>query len=446
MNKYIYFICDDTMNHKLVHLLSCLESHLDGRLVILSSERAPKNEWGYRQLSLTSKAKSSSRMLLWSKLIYLFARVPNSRTDMFFPKRNLYSGGRMSKLVVRFLWFLKIRIRLNSLFPLYEDLFFLPMAFKSGRIKTRNRVFIYDAVLFRNCALTHLLYKVKRSNSEEYALVSSWDNPFYCQLSAKAKNYMVWSKQMLSDISKSHNLNIKKENYIEVGPFPFKEFYDTRTLGDRAEVQNNKIVIGYACVYCDEFLMNAEIRFIAELANELRMKGVEYEILMRPYPSIDVEIYKSLLSTENMVIYEPKDAVYLDRYGDGNEKILFSSDDERHNYLSKCNVFLSLGTSFTIEAAIDNMPILHLYIPDESRSSADEEALFGRVDISDHLLEYFNKELFMVSSKEELCRSVLSMANGGFTILIERNPGFLKRFGFDNFLGESFYENRPWQS
>jgi hypothetical protein len=63
---------------------------------------------------------------------------------------------------------------------------------------------------------------------------------------------------------------------------------------------------------------------------------------------------------------------------------------------------LSIATSFTFEAAIFGSPIFQYYIPRNKRRTEHESAIFDRVDISDHILNYFLPYLRVANDSMEL--------------------------------------------
>ena len=235
---------------------------------------------------------------------------------------------------------------------------------------------------------------------------------------------------MVNDIASVHNLSISQSNVELIGPYPFFDFY--RSRNNHMVTGNQSKFIGFACAFCDVIYLQHEIEFIKKIANIASHFG--FEILVRPYPSLPISEYDVLKDLKNVVLYIPNEGVYEDRYGDGRERILFSSNEERHEYLSQCMLFLSTGTSFTIEAAIDNLPIMQIYLDRESRKEPFEKDLFGRIEISDHILKYFNNNLELITSYEHLQMFLESFKNSEAygKELQSGNKKLLNALGFNN--------------
>ena len=66
------------------------------------------------------------------------------------------------------------------------------------------------------------------------------------------------------------------------------------------------------------------------------------------------------------------------------------------------SLFLSIATSFTFEAAIFGMPVLQYFVPKEMRHTDHELCFFERLDISDHILNYFLPYLPVAKDTAEL--------------------------------------------
>ncbi len=371
-------------------------------------------------------------MILWSRFIYLFARIVNSQHSRLFPKRNIYSGGRITRTVVKFLWFFKTRRVLRRVFPLYESLFFFPFFMDKGRLKGDNRIFLYDALIFRNCALAKLVHQVRKSDVEEYALVTSWDNPFYGQLCTKSRGYICWSVAMKNDIEHVHDFSMANRKLLYYGAFPFQKFQLTRRRKS-LKTLSSPVVLGYACSFCDDVQMYEELELLNTISEEIAKSGLEFQILLRGYPSIPRQKYLEADLHENITLYHAKDTSYIDRFGDGRERIMFSTDEERHFYLAQCDFFLSLATSFSIEAAIDNVPIIHIYYPKWERQTKSENQVFTKIDLSDHIRAYFESTLTTVSSPQDLvnCLEKTIYIEEEYAKLQKHNQTLLSRFGFD---------------
>ena len=102
-----------------------------------------------------------------------------------------------------------------------------------------------------------------------------------------------------------------------------------------------------------------EVNLVKKLASAL--KPIGWKLIIRPYPTTTLNELLDLSKIENVQIYTIPSAK-IDRFGNGKELISFSSEEERLRFLSQGRIFLSLGTSFTIEASLANIPIIHLVL------------------------------------------------------------------------------------
>jgi hypothetical protein len=427
MNNW-YFITDDTLNKKNHSLFEYLDKQSKNKLVLLTPDYCSENILGYPQEYFEVKDNKKYNSI-WAKLTFLFAKISNSSSDIYFPKRNIYNNFIYLNKLLHFFWYLK-RI-INKYLPNYEYLFFRGIKNLNYKLKlSPSSFFIYDSILLRHVNYASLIKYLRNENVILYSVISSWDNPFYTQLSISAKKYFIWSEQMLNDIASVHNLSIPQSRIELIGPYPFFDFYKSRK--NHKVIGNHSKFIGFACAFCDVIFLQHEIQLIKKIASIASHLG--FEILVRPYPSLPISEYDELKSIKNVTLYIPKDAAYEDRYGDGRELILFSSNEERHEYLAQCVLFLSTGTSFTIEAAIDNLPIIQIYLDTEFRKESFEKDLFGRVEISDHILKYFNNNLDLINSYENLQLALETFRNSeAYAIELQTgNKKLLSALGFNN--------------
>lgn len=426
-----YFITDDTLNKKNFFLLWYLNKLSNNGLVLLTPDYAPTNSFGYPQENFY--APENIRFpFLWAKFSYLISKTENSSSDIQFPKRNIYNRVFLLDKIVNFLWTIKILSGINKLLPNYETVFFTGI--KANNYKTildKDCVYVFDSIILRSLKYPGILKYLRNNKYVTYGVISSWDNPFYSQLFLNTNKKFLWSEQMLKDLNYVHSRKIKTQEAEIIGPYPFYNFFMSGMKYNFDEGQ--KKYIGYACVFCDEIFLSYELQLIKKIAEKLSQTG--YQILVRPYPSLPLINYESLNDYKNIKLYLPENANYQDRFGDGREFILFSTDEERHFYLSQCVTFLSMGTSFTIEAAIDNIPIIHFYLDKEVRENEYEIKLFERVDISDHITSYFNRNLEIAYTYDHLLdtfNKIIDDYKFKNAVLI-RNQDLLDSLGFGVF-------------
>jgi hypothetical protein len=226
---------------------------------------------------------------------------------------------------------------------------------------------------------------------------------------------------MIVDVKINQKMDWNKSQFKVIGPYPFDNFaYTTRT--DLVGL-NNSIYVGYACAFPDPIFQASEIEFIIKFSKCLEKLGLK--LLVRTYPSLPVDSYYQLLNeSRNIEIHDLKSST-IDRYGDGREIIRFSNVNDVSIFLERCRCFVSLSTSFTIEAALFNIPIYHFYLTKENRVNKFEKVLFDNVSIKDHILKYFNGHLKKCLSYDEIVHAILSASDTK-----EQNLFFLKELGF----------------
>ena len=103
---------------------------------------------------------------------------------------------------------------------------------------------------------------------------------------------------------------------------------------------------------------------LVKLASAL--KPIGWKLIIRPYPTTTLNELLDLSKIENVQIYTIPSAK-IDRFGNGKELKFFI--EERLRFLSQGRIFLSLGTSFTIEV-IANIPIIHLVLNEERKTES----------------------------------------------------------------------------
>lgn len=422
VNKpYIYFITNDLNNKKEDNELLFLQKV--GHLVIITDRPGIRHPLGIRTISTKPQSKLTKIALhLWLKLCFLFGKLGNSNMDKRFPERNVYMNVGIARYMVNIVWSLKNVVWINWLLPRYDTLYFMPfwlLGWKKLRSRARmkrsvKRIFVHDALLVRMNAFAGVIAQARAASSKTLANIKSWDNPFYSQLSTGADGFLVWSPSMWSDVIRTHGSCESKFVY-EWGARPFFEMVSAKdgaktANGTKTHISsrvltssNRQVAVGYAAAFGDEYLGRHEVNLLKILAFEIEKQLPHCKLKIRPYPTLGSDFYTDLSILSNVEIVSIEGAP-LDRFGDGRELIRFGSPNERLDYLFSCDVFLSLATSFTIEAAICNLPIVHLQLATNERRTESERQIFQRIDICDHLSEYFVRNLVCANSYTEAAR------------------------------------------
>lgn len=409
----IYYLTEDVHNAKERNELELLRQV--ARVILVSvAANAPSqhNTLGLKQVSVAAPPLWLTRAYVhWSRICLLLCRLANSKTDREFPSRNIYLHSALVKHVVNILWRLKRHPWINSKLPRYDTLYFLPLKlglwiqgrrYRRQRSQRRyTRLLIHDALLIRLNRLAPLVAYARAQGIKTVANVKSWDNPFYSQLTTHSDGYLVWSESMWQDIQQAHE--VRKSFVYAWGARPFVNLIQATENGETSNqtTQSRCIRLGYAAAFCDEVMGAHEVALLVELSRHLEQALPQAVICFRPYPTLPETFYAPLRNRPN-VQWVGIAGSAIDRYGDGREFIRFGSEEERLRYLAHCDTFLSLATSFSIEAVIAGRPTVHFYLPLGNRQSRAEIEIFKRIDISDHLLKYYLQYLPVVRSYQEL--------------------------------------------
>jgi hypothetical protein len=228
---------------------------------------------------------------------------------------------------------------------------------------------------------------------------------------------------------------IKNKKYLISGSRIFDDFHNIgfNKYHDN-QSQRGEITIGYACAYGKELLGDAEIQLIKLIAEKSLRDNSQQRFIIRPYPTAEIAQYLSLLELPNVDI-QAIEGEQLLRYKFSEERINFGSPAERLCFLQKCDVFMSLATSFTVEAAIFGLPIFHYYLDEESRFTENEKLIFERIDICDHILNYFNSSLPLVNNINIINWDFISNnANNGNILLKKMGVGIKPFENLTNFV------------
>jgi hypothetical protein len=395
MSLIFYYLTEESGNLKEANEINYLRTI--GRVVVVTrgGTSTAHQDIGIKRLNLPAQPQPVVlAFFLWTKICYLLCRPSNSLTDKGFPVRNVYTGHQIVRWLINRLWSAKYLPLINKLLPTYEALYFGP--FRLARLFVRDkqrsdkrfqRIVVHDSLILRLTRFTPFVLLARRSGMHTIANIKSWDNPYYSQFAHDASSYLTWSHSMWSDVRRFHQ--IRTTAYHAWGPRPFYNFANAVRRSDRKpNVARGTVVIGYAAAFCDALMAEHEVKVVAGIAEDLMTRKIDAKILFRPYPTVSRAIYDPLLSNTNVEIVEIKGPI-SDRYNDGRETIRFGSDEERIHYLSLCHCFLSIATSFTFEAALFGTPIIQYFVSKDERRTEHESVFFARLDISDHILNYF---------------------------------------------------------
>ncbi len=416
--RIFYFLLEDIKNQRELREVEFLSGF--GRVVVLSHDRPESLPAGARWFRVRRPpAWFVSFLTLWRKASLACGKAVPSRYNLEFPARNVYIRNRFLKGLVDFAWTAKLRSGLNRVAPRYDKIFFLPMrlALAIGGPKLRRRrpgqsFALIDAILVRNLPFWPVALAMRARGSSLVGVVKSWDNPFYSQLLNDADGFITWADAMTRDVRGLHAVD--GVPFVSWGASPFRPFVEhvdglEPAIADRPA--GKPLTIGYAAAYHDTVMSVEEVSLVVDIADALKSRLPEARLLFRPYPVNYEGIYDRLKACDNVEIVEIA-GPSADRFGDGRERIFFGSPEEKVDYLDRCDLFVSMATSFTIEAAIRRRPIVHFWLPPEARAKPHERKVFDCIDTNDHLELYYTRLLPTCRSVPELIEA-FAAAGGG---------------------------------
>ena len=389
----IYFLTENINSEKEQNEIEYLK--LIGSVIVVSPVKGKIRIPNVKYIELTASTKKYIRLIvLWSKICYLLSRIGESQTDKRFDLRNLYTGNFLTRLIVNCIWRIKVLTKFNSILPRYDTVYFLPFKLMLGlrnkkpKSSKNNRVLVHDALILRITPFVSLITQARIWGWSTLGNVKSWDNPFYSQFCTSVNGYLVWGLSMWRDIQKVHKVEKKLiHSWGARSFFSYCQFAREYLVGFERQTppKDGIFKIGYAAAFCDELMGKYEIAVILKIANSLKKNIPQAVIYVRPYPILPAHFYQDLEKHTNVRVVGIAGPV--DIYLDGEKTFEFrkGNEKERCEYLAGCDCFLSIATSFTFEAAVFRLPIVHFNLMPEYCNVEAEREFFMRLAISDHL-------------------------------------------------------------
>lgn len=360
-----------------------------------------------RLVRLQSGPRRRKAIGLWLKLLTLVSRLPHSRIGERFPERNIYQKSRLLQQAINLAWKLKRIAAINRLLPRFSTLaYYLP--FRRFEIEHRTEVLSADMIVYNSLPIMSadflpLVIEMRKRGARRVANVRSWDNPYYVQFDSSATDYLVWSDFMAKTVGNAQKTSTG--TFHSWGPNILRTFVDApRTADASVKGEPGILNIGYAAAFGDTIVTLIEYKLMLQIAARLRAENVAFQILYRPYPTVDVRLFEAAGQDPDIVLCDIGSPA-LDRYGDGRETIRYGSPEEKMRFLNSCDVFLSLGTTFTLEALLQGTPIVHFYLPDPARETPEAKLVFNRIEVTcDHFFDYLAGAVDFIESYEDLGR------------------------------------------
>lgn len=306
-----------------------------------------------------SRVYSYKQNLLEVFLLYFYKHI-DSRQEKEFVKRNIY---RKHTWIIN----LVFRIKRHLCLPSYSDIcFFL---YKNKEIKgdliRESDVCLTDATLRHTISLNPLIVQASIVTKKLTAYVTSWDNPQYSTINTFAQKYLTWNKENKQELIDWHG--IEKSNISIVGSMIHDYLIDCQSLKTRRypKGRNDKeLLVLYASVFSgsDEIMVAEEVKFIVNISKEIKRNIPRFKLIFRTYPSLaNSSLYDPLRDLDWVNIYEHNNYMTVPRLGNKLEVISFNDKaNEKIQQFSSVDVFLSAGSTYTIEVAFSDTPIVHI--------------------------------------------------------------------------------------
>ena len=205
-----------------------------------------------------------------------------------------------------------------------------------------------------------LIYEaIKNKNIKVFSWFYSWDNIYFNSVIKSADYAFVWSNSFKNIVSKIHKY--KSKQIIPTGPLQL----DYLKKANLTRITNKKKQILFACTYGkdtnktgDNFYIDEKL-FIFKLSNIMMKLDSKVKIIVRLYPSADINDFKDLKKLKNIQISEYGEIV--NRRKKYSEKIRFEKKfNNKIKQIKNSTIIMSYGSTFNIEAAYLNKLVFHV--------------------------------------------------------------------------------------
>jgi len=205
-----------------------------------------------------------------------------------------------------------------------------------------------------------LIYEaIKNKNVKVFSWFYSWDNIYFNSIIKSADYVFIWSKSFKKIVSKIHGY--KSKQIISIGPLQL----DYLKKANLIKTSNKKKHILFACTYGkdanktgDNFYIDEKL-FILKLSEFMMKLDKKIKIIVRLYPSADINDFKDLKKLKNIEISDYGKIV--NRRKKYSEKIRFEKNfDNKIKQIKDSTIVMSYGSTFNIEAAYLNKLVFHI--------------------------------------------------------------------------------------
>jgi hypothetical protein len=291
--------------------------------------------------------------------LYFYKHI-DSKQEKEFIKRNVYH---------KHTWLINFFFRIKShlYLPSYSEICFFLYKNKKieGDLIRDSDICLTDATLRHTISLNPLIVRASIITKKLVAYVTSWDNPQYSTINTFAQKYLTWNEENRQEMIGWHKIN--SDNIFIVGSMIHDYLIDNKSLNinkSPKEVNKKRLIVLYAAVFSgnDEIMVIEEVKFIIKISKEIKKKMPNFKLIFRTYPSLaSSTLYDPLREFDWIDVYEYNNYITVSRLGNKPEKYNFNDKvDEKIRQFSSVDVFLSAGSTYTIEVAFSNTPIVHI--------------------------------------------------------------------------------------
>lgn len=421
-SQRIVFFTLDALNPNIISLLIFLKKKFN--VIVVTNIHLNEN-YPCKHLFFNHK------QTVVEKFFLMFYKNIKTRQEKEFFKRNYY---RKFKVIISLLAQVKYLMSTLKLLPYYSSICKLLYSRKNySNYINKNDICIVDANLRHTLNLNPLIVYARKEARKIFSIVYSWDNTHYSTLNRFSDGYFVWNYINKNELIKHYNIQEEKIHISGslMHDYLFEEEVFLKSLKNKSlqKSYSKEIKVLYAGVFpeSDEIMFEKEINFISDLADLLKNKIPNFKIIFRRYPSKGKKIlHKKLADNPLIEIYDHHNFSNIPRLGNLNENISFERDAKKKIAdFFEADVLISAGSTYTLEFAFSNKPILHLDANFLKNSFSKHSFFFERLANYQHL-DILSKNLFknIIRSPEEIFNHLINLDD---SILLDYNK-FLSGF------------------
>lgn len=347
MKKKILFINYDLKNLFIKYLIKSLSKKF--QVTIYSDEKVR-----YHNKFIIERYKEERIDRFFN---YISNPLPSEKEKFYlsnsYKKKKLFRLPIILKLILSYLNFLPSKDYLykrkyknsNQYHKILKNYDYVICDARLSNLYNKNKRLIYEAI--------------KHKNIKFFSWFYSWDNIYFNSVIKSADYVLIWSKSFKNIISKIHKY--KNKQIISTGPLQFDYLKKANLI--KATNKNKQIL--FACTYGkdrnktgDNFYIDEKL-FLIKLSNLMLKLNSKVKIIVRLYPSADINDFIDLKKLKNIEISDYGKIV--NRRKKYSEKIRFEKKfNNKIKQIKNSTIIMGYGSTFNIEAAYLNKLVFHI--------------------------------------------------------------------------------------